>query len=129
MVISKQKPSFSSRHFNFVMESTLAIVFLFGVAPIATFCMIWGVRYLENKENMAMIERGMNPKDKNKNKRLNPSQTLKNGMMFAGAGIGLLCALFVSEGIFPHASEGVRTGLFFAFIALFGGLGRLGSYF
>ncbi len=109
------------------MESTLAIVFLFGVAPIATFCMIWGIRYLENKENMAMIERGMNPKDKNK--RLNPSQTLKNGLMFVGAGIGLLFALFVTEGMFPNASEGTRTGLFFAFIALFGGLGMLGSYF
>ncbi|MCY7328359.1 MAG: hypothetical protein LH618_07425, partial [Saprospiraceae bacterium] len=88
---------------------------------------IWALRHLENKENMAMIERGMNPKDNNK--KLNPSQTLKNGMMFVGAGIGLLCALFVSEGIFPNASEGVRTGLFFAFIALFGGLVRLGSYF
>lgn len=74
-----------------------------------------------------MIERGMNPKDKNK--RLNPSQTLKNGLMFVGAGIGLLFALFVTEGMFPNASEGTRTGLFFAFIALFGGLGMLGSYF
>ncbi len=107
------------------MEGPMAIIFLFGVAPIATFCMVWGIRYLENKENMAMIERGMNPK----NKKLNPSQTLKNGMMFVGAGIGLLLALFVSEGAFRDASEGIRTGLFFAFIALFGGLGMLAAYF
>ncbi len=105
----------------------MAIFFLFGVLPIATFCMIWGVRYLENKENMAMIERGMNPKDKNK--RLNPSQTLKNGLMFVGAGIGLLLALLITENMSVDVSDRTRTGVFFALIALFGGLGMLGSYF
>lgn len=74
-----------------------------------------------------MIERGMNPKDKNR--KLNPSQTLKNGLMFVGAGIGLLLALFLNESIFANASDSTRTGIFFALIALFGGLGMLGSYF
>ncbi len=105
----------------------MAIIFLFGVAPVATFCMIWGLRYLENKENMAMIARGMNPKDKNR--RLNPSQTLKNGLMFVGAGVGLLLALIINESMLVNASESTRTGIFFALIALFGGLGMLGSYF
>ena len=104
----------------------MAIIFLFGVAPVATFCMIWGLRYLENKENMAMIERGMNPKN---NRKLNPSQTLKNGLMFVGAGIGLLLAIFLNEAFFADASDNIRTGIFFALIALFGGLGMLGSYF
>lgn len=109
------------------MEGPMAIIFLFGVAPIATFCMIWGLRYLENKENMAMIARGMNPRDKNR--KLNPSQTLKNGLMFVGAGVGLLLALIINESMLVNASESTRTGIFFALVALFGGLGMLGSYF
>ncbi|MBK9338612.1 MAG: hypothetical protein IPM98_19620 [Lewinellaceae bacterium] len=28
---------------------------------LGAFLMVWGIRYLENKENMAMIEKGMEP--------------------------------------------------------------------
>jgi Trk-type K+ transport system membrane component len=105
------------------MESSLAIMFIFGVVPVSTFLMIWGIRYLENKENMAMIERGMDPKEHKLNRRLNPSKTLKDSLLFVGAGLGLLLAIVLSKAL---SMDG--PGLYFALIAIFGGLGLLGAY-
>ncbi len=90
---------------------------------LGVFLMIWGIRYLENKENMAMIERGMEPKKKRES---NPSRTLKNGLLFVGAGIGLLLAIIITQVL--HLDEDTTTGTFFALIAIFGGLGMLGAY-
>ncbi len=86
--------------------------------------MIWGIRYFENKENMAMIERGMEPPQKRR--QADPSRTLKNSLMFIGAGLGLLLALFISRA--ASLDDGERTGIFFALIAIFGGMGMLGAY-
>ncbi len=105
------------------MEDSLAIMFIFGVVPVSTFLMIWGIRYLENKENMAMIERGMDPNEHKKRRRLDPSKTLKDSLLFVGAGIGLLLAIILSKAM---NMEG--PGLYFALIAIFGGLGLLGAY-
>ena len=109
------------------MQDELAIIFIFGVVPISVFLMIIAVRYLENRENMAMIERGIDPKSNKKQKVLDPSRTLKNGMMFVGAGIGLLLAIIVTRSMHMESDEG--TGIYFALIAVFGGLGMLGAYF
>ena len=91
---------------------------------LGAFLMVWGIRYLENKENMAMIERGIEPQKKRR--QADPSRTLKNSLMFIGAGLGLLLALFVSR--FAGLDGGERTGIFFALIAIFGGMGMLGAY-
>lgn len=103
----------------------MAIMFLFGVVPVSTFLMIWGIRYLENKENMAMIERGMDPKAHKARERryLNPSKTLADSLLFIGAGIGLLLAIIVSK-----SWDIGGAGLYFALIAIFGGLGMLSAY-
>lgn len=108
-------------------ESVYAIVFIFGVVPVSVFLMIIVLRYLENRENMAMIERGMDPKANKvvRKKDLDPSQTIKNGMMFVGAGIGLLLAIVTTTTF--QMEDG--TGVYFALIAIFGGLGMLGAYF
>ncbi len=95
--------------------------------PIAAFLMVVAIRYLESKENMSMIERGMNPADnKRKRNQANPSQTLKNGLLFVGAGSGLLLAIVVSN-VF-HLDNQSSTGMFFALISIFGGAGLLGAY-
>ena len=91
---------------------------------LGAFLMVWGVRYLENKENMAMIEKGMEPIQRRR--QADPSRTLKNSLLFIGAGLGLLLALFISTTF--NLQEGERTGVFFALIAIFGGLGMLGAY-
>lgn len=90
---------------------------------LGAFMMIWGIRYLENKENMAMIERGMEPK---KRRESDPSKTLKNGLLFVGAGIGLLLAIIITQSL--QLRDDSETGIFFALIAIFGGLGMLGAY-
>ncbi|HMX41152.1 MAG TPA: DUF6249 domain-containing protein [Saprospiraceae bacterium] len=105
----------------------MAIIFLFGVLPVSVFLMIIVLRYLENRENMAMIERGMDPKSSKafRKRHLDPSQTLKSGMMFVGAGLGLLLATIVSS-MMPDQDS---TSIYFSLIAIFGGVGMLAAYF
>ena len=105
------------------MENALPIIFIFGVIPVSAFLLVLGNRYLENKENMAMIERGMDPKVDKRRRRLDPSKTLKDSMLFIGAGLGLLLAIIFSKVMDIH-----NPGLYFALIAIFGGLGMLGAY-
>jgi hypothetical protein len=88
--------------------------------------MIWGLRYLENKENMAMIERGINPNEKKLRRSADPSRTLRNALMFIGAGLGLLLAIMFTKMFNMNGDEG--TGVYFGLIAMFGGLGMLGAY-
>lgn len=96
--------------------------------PIAAFLMVVAIRYLESKENMSMIERGMNPAEhKRLRRQANPSQTLKNGLLFVGAGLGLLLAIIITNVLHLEGESG--TGIFFALIAIFGGAGLLGAYF
>lgn len=95
---------------------------------LAVFLMVVALRYLENKENMAMIEKGMTPNDKKRKRfQANPSQTLKNGLLFVGAGLGLLLAIIITKTL--DLDEDSTTGIFFALIAIFGGAGLLGAYF
>jgi len=108
------------------MEGVIA-VFIPIVVSLGAFLMIWGTRYLENKENMAMIERGIDPASMRRRRRnADPSQTLKNALMFVGAGIGLLLALMFSKSF--NLEEGEKTAVFFGLIAIFGGLGMLAAY-
>ncbi|MBL7783734.1 MAG: hypothetical protein JNM22_21035 [Saprospiraceae bacterium] len=104
-------------------EGTIALLIPITIS-LGAFIMVWGIRYLENKENMAMIERGIEPR---KNRReSDPSRTLKNSLLFIGAGIGLLLAIIITQVL--QLDEDTKTGVFFALIAIFGGLGMLGSY-
>jgi hypothetical protein len=90
-----------------------------------TFCaLIFGIVYLHKRENLAMIEKGMNPKDKLF--RPAPFRSLKWGLLLLGAGLGLFIAFFVDMNL-PYRVEPV--GIYFALIAMGGGLGLIGSYF
>ena len=90
-----------------------------------TFCaLIFGIVYLYKKENLAMIEKGMNPKDSYN--RPAPFRSLKWGLLLLGAGVGLLIAFFVDINL-PYRVE--PAGVYFALIAIGGGLGLVGSYF
>lgn len=88
------------------------------------FAMIFGIVYLKTKENLAMVEKGMNPKDKLN--RPAPFRSLKWGLLLLGAGLGLLIAFFVDMNL-PYRIE--PAGIYFALIAMGGGLGLIGSYF
>lgn len=90
---------------------------------LGLFMMLWGIRYFENKENMAMIERGMEPR---KRRTADPSRTLRNALMFMGAGLGLLLAIMITRA--ASLVEGEATGVYFGLIAIFGGLGMFAAY-
>ena len=87
------------------------------------FAMIFGVVYLRTRENMAMIEKGMNPK-----RHANlpaPFRSLKMGLLLLGAGLGLLLAYIIDHNI---TSAHQPEPIYFALIAIGGGLGLIGSY-
>ncbi len=93
------------------------------LVSLGSFAMIFGVVYLRTRENMAMIEKGMNPK-----RYANlpaPFRSLKTGLLFLGAGLGLLIAYLIDTNIRAgHISE----PLYFSLISIGGGLGLVGSY-
>jgi drug/metabolite transporter (DMT)-like permease len=87
------------------------------------FAMVFGITYLRTRQNMAMIDKGMNPKIHTQ--RPAPYQNLKWGLLLIGAGIGLALAYIVCSHLL-HEDE--NPALYFAFIGIGGGLGLVGSY-
>lgn len=91
--------------------------------PLGAFAMIFGIVYLRTRENMAMMDKGMNPKQYAN--RPAPFRSLKSGLLFFGAGLGLLVAYFIDKGMGRnHDNEAI----YFALIAIGGGLGLIASY-
>jgi hypothetical protein len=98
------------------------------IVPLGAFLMVLGLRYLKSKENMSMIERGINPLEHKMQREANPSVTLKNALMFIGAGLGLFLGLLLNNSIFSTSSEDTQTGIVFSLIAILGGSGMLAAY-
>src|SRR4029079_13006552 len=93
------------------------------------FAMIFGIAYLKTRENLAMVEKGMNPKQRFN--RPAPFKSLKLGLLLLGAGLGLLIAYIIDinfnlvTGNFHHHDE--NPAIYFALIAMGGGLGLISS--
>jgi hypothetical protein len=92
------------------------------------FAMIFGIAYLKTRENLAMVEKGMNPKEQIN--RPAPYKNLKWGLLLLGSGIGLLAAYFLDQFILPRRPNYDDTVAFvyFALLAIVGGLGLISSY-
>lgn len=103
------------------MESTEMIVAV--LIPLGFFLMIFGIIYMHKRENLAMIDKGMNPKEFAN--RPAPYQNLKWGLLLIGSGVGLLLAYFITQYII-HDYE--NPALWFALIAIGGGTGLIYSY-
>jgi len=96
------------------------------------FAMIFGIVYLRTRQNLAMIEKGMNPKEFAN--RPAPYKNLKWALLLIGAGVGLFLAYLMDNYMLPtqlnkfghHGDENVP--IYFALIAIGGGLGLFGSY-
>ena len=99
-------------------------VFVPILLGLGAFAMVFGLRYLNNKENMAMIEKGLNPKQFAN--RPVPFRNLKWGLLLIGSGIGLLAAFLIDTILIPRSVEPVA--IYFALIAIGGGLGLVSSY-
>ena len=87
-----------------------------------------------------MIEKGLDPKIKSERPRPAPFRSLKWGLLFVGAGVGLFLAYLMDHTLlysFGHdvskfSNDGEINGgnvpIYFAFIAIFAGLGLISSY-
>jgi uncharacterized membrane protein HdeD (DUF308 family) len=101
------------------MEELIPITMFLGA-----FAMIFGIRYLVNKEKMAMIERGLDP---GINKAApKPFLSLKFGLLMIGLGIGLLLAMFIV--LQNHFTEEQAVPVYFGLLSVFGGIGLIVSY-
>lgn len=103
------------------------------------FAMVFGIVYLKTRQNLAMIDKGMNPKEFAN--RPAPYKNLKWALLLIGAGIGLFLAYMLDTFVLPHDYITGGTGnlgvthqsdstpaIYFALIAIGGGLGLFGSY-
>ncbi|MBS1523580.1 MAG: hypothetical protein JST50_21440 [Bacteroidetes bacterium] len=95
------------------------------IISLGFFAMIFGIIYLYKRERMAMIERGMDPRRYKPQSA--PYQTLKWGLLLIGAGTGLFLAYLMDRTIFK-SMEDDNVAIYFALIAIFGGLGLFASY-
>ncbi len=92
------------------------------------FAMVFGIVYLKTRQNLAMIEKGMNPKEFAN--RPAPYKNLKWALLLIGSGIGLFAAYMLDnyalqQDRFHHDGN---PAIYFSLIAIGGGLGLLGSY-
>lgn len=97
------------------------------------FAMIFGIYYLKTRQNLAMIEKNMNPKEFAN--RPAPYKNLKWALLLIGAGMGLFLAYLLDnyvlysdpKNVYEH-DGGRNVPIYFALIAIGGGLGLFGSY-
>jgi hypothetical protein len=112
------------------------VLFWLILSSLSVIAMIFGLRYLSNKENMAMIEKGMDPKIQRERPRPAPFRNLKWGLLLVGAGLGLFLAYLLDNFLLynvhhelPHDYDnGANVPIYFALIAIGGGLGLIMSY-
>lgn len=103
-----------------IMEVTVMLIPI--VSTISIVVMVIFIRKYTNDERMAMIEKGV---DANLLTRKNNSYpNLRYGLLFIGAGLGLLVGSILDEArIVPEPAS------YFSMLFIFGGLGLFGSYF
>lgn len=92
---------------------------------VCGFAMTFGIRYLISKERMAMIERGINPKE-GQSAAPKPFLSLKFGLLMVGLGLGLLLALTTVT--LTHISQDNGVAVYFGCLSIFGGIGLIVSY-
>ena len=101
------------------------------------FAMVFGIVYLRTRQNLAMIEKGMNPREFSN--RPTPYRNLKWGLLLVGSGLGLFLAYLLDNFVLykiGHTSiangfdrnDGANIPIYFALIAIGGGLGLISSY-
>lgn len=94
-----------------------------GVAAIAAiFTLIYVLLMTRYKERMALMEKGLSPKEFN-NKNAALSATLRFGLLMIGISIGIMLGNFVSRYF-----DVPRNAAFIAMMFLFGGIGLVVSY-
>ncbi len=110
------------------MPATAALFLI--VMFVSFFACIFGIHYLNTRRNLAMIEKGMNPKDIIH--RPAPYKNLKWALLLIGSGAGLFMAYVLDNYVLinpnHHFGPDRNVPIYFALIAIGGGLGLFGSY-
>ena len=97
------------------------------LVPLAFFALIFGSWYIyfttRNKERLALIEKGADPKlFKTKEDSTSSFRTLKLGLFFIGIALGIMGGYFLTEGGMQEEPA------YFSMIFLFGGIALAISY-
>jgi|SRR6476661_7684728 len=105
------------------MEPLIPIALFLGF-----FAMMFGLRYFANKENMAMIQNGMDPGLRKAQPQ--PYRNLKWGLLLVGAGLGLFLAYILDHTVLSFNDDfgNDNPAIYFSLIGIFGGLGLILSY-
>lgn len=121
-------------------------IFIPIIAMLSICTTLFGLYYLRNKENMALIEKGMNPRSSSPEEPRTFS-ALKYGLLFVGGGLGLATAFLTEWAIAKPYQKEVQyynpdgtfqfkmmtftehfPQLYFAFIILGAGIGLVTAY-
>jgi len=102
---------------------------------------IFGIRYMRSRELLAMVEKGLDPHFKPEKPRPAPFRSLKWGLLLVGAGLGLFIAYLLDNTVLYNVGHyiskygdgspdvnGANVSVYFALIAIGGGLGLITSY-
>jgi hypothetical protein len=111
------------------------VFFWLILSSLALCALLFGIRYFNNRENMAMIEKGLDPKLRPE-RRPAPFRNLKWGLLLVGSGIGLFLAYLLDNTILYHIrfrvpndfDHDANVPIYFALIAIGGGVGLIMSY-
>jgi multisubunit Na+/H+ antiporter MnhB subunit len=122
------------------MGPDLGVIWLI-IMTVSICAVIFGMRYMSSKENLSMIEKGLDPKIKPERPRPAPFRSLKMGLLLVGAGLGLFAAYLLDNTVLYHVghysdkwddggfrANGANVSIYFALIAIGGGLGLITSY-
>ncbi len=108
-------------------------IFIPILISLGFFAMIFGIVYMSKRESLAMIEKGMNPKLQEN--RPTPYRNLKWGLLLVGSGLGLFLAYLLDNFVLYRVNhnnnyydDNNNVAIYFALIAIGGGLGLITSY-
>lgn len=105
------------------MGAELVFICLF----ICATALVFGIRYMSNKEKMAMIERGIDPGTKRPGQSApTPFLSLKFGLLMVGLGLGIIAAFLAVTN--NRLDDEDAVALYFGSIFVFGGIGLIVSY-
>ena len=118
------------------------LVFLWMIIMTLAICaLLFGIRYMRNRETLGMIEKGLDPHFKPERPRPAPFRNLKWGLLLVGAGLGLFVAYILDNTILykvghyvsrygggDYEVNGANVSIYFAMIAIGGGMGLITSY-
>jgi hypothetical protein len=102
-----------------VLVPIVAIIFTFGTM----FGLVFYYLHTRNKQRLAMLEKGVDPKTFYPKPTANKYASLKWSLLLIGVAIGLFFASLIEK------SSDLGEGAQFAMVLLFGGLGLLTYFF